>query len=103
MVTDTTVRTYQYKEATSSITGYVQNNNGKAGLESSFNDILKGKEGKEIYIDRNSTKVKTISKIEKQDGKDDSMSPPALRLTDSIEISRPHAAKAANSARTLKM
>ena len=28
----------------------------------------------------------------------DSMSPPALRLTDSIEISRPHAAKAANSA-----
>lgn len=70
MVTDTTVRTYQYKEATSSITGYVQNDNGKAGLESSFNDILKGKEGKEIYIDRNSTKVKTISKIEKQDGKD---------------------------------
>ena len=38
------------KEMTSILTGYIQDREGKAGLEYIFNDKLKGKDGIEIYI-----------------------------------------------------
>lgn len=79
MVSDVQVRTYPYKEATSILTGYVQDDEGKAGLEQSLNDTLKGTFGKEIYIDYDSTKVKSIAKTDKVDGKD-------VKLTIDIDL-----------------
>lgn len=68
MVTDAKARVYQYKEATSILTGYIQEKCGKAGLEYIFDDKLKGKDGIEIYIERNGEKVKTLAKKEVKDG-----------------------------------
>lgn len=70
MVTDVDVRIYPYKEATSIMTGYVQDKDGKSGLEYAFNDTLKGTDGVEIYIDKDGTNSKTLIKKDKKDGKD---------------------------------
>ena len=70
MITDVKARVYPYKEATSSITGYVQGNEGKTGIELLLNEKLKGENGKEIYIDKDGTNVKTIAKKNAKDGED---------------------------------
>lgn len=81
MVSDVTVRTYPYKEVTSAMTGYVQNDEGKAGLEQSLNETLAGKVGKEVYIDKDSTSVKSLAKTNQVDGKD-------VKLTINIDIQK---------------
>lgn len=71
MITDVKARVYPYKEATSILTGYVQDKEGKAGMEYAYNDLLKGTDGKEIYIvNENEAKVKTIVKQDVKNGED---------------------------------
>ena len=42
---------------------------GKAGIEKVYEEILRGKDGKEIYIeDENGKKVKTVAKQEVENG-----------------------------------
>ncbi len=69
LVTDVNARVYPYKEATSLLTGYAQNDEGKTGLEYAYNDRLKGTDGKEInIIDENGKKVKTLAKKDLENG-----------------------------------
>lgn len=69
LITDTTSRVYPYKEATSILTGYVQEGEGKTGLEYAYNDRLKGTDGEEIYIvNENEEKVKTLLKRDLKNG-----------------------------------
>ncbi len=70
MVTDNDARIYPYKEATSIMTGYVQNREGQAGLEAVYNDRLKGKNGEKIYIDKDGINIKTIAYEEIENGED---------------------------------
>ena len=71
MISDLTARVYPYKEATSILTGYVQEREGKSGLEYAYNDRLKGEDGVEIYIvDDAGNKVKTVQKKEVKNGED---------------------------------
>ena len=71
MISDLDARVYPYKEATSILTGYVQEGEGKSGLEYAFNDRLKGEDGVEIYItDENGSKVKTIQSKEVKNGEE---------------------------------
>lgn len=71
MISDLDARVYPYKEATSILTGYVQEGEGKTGLEYAFNDKLKGEDGVEIYIvDENGSKVKTVQSKEVRNGED---------------------------------
>ncbi len=70
MITDVRARVYPYKEATSTVTGYVQNGEGKSGIELALNDKLKGEDGKEIYIDKDGTKIKTIAEKKVKNGVD---------------------------------
>lgn len=70
MINDEDARIYPYKEATSIMTGYVQDREGKSGLELIYNDKLKGTEGIEIYIDKDGTKVKTLIKKDVKNGED---------------------------------
>lgn len=71
LITDVSLRVYPYKEATSILTGYIQEGVGKTGLEYAYNDRLKGTDGKEIYIvDENNNKVKTLLKIDVKNGED---------------------------------
>lgn len=81
MITDAKARVYQYKEATSILTGYIQDKEGKAGLEYTFNNTLKGKDGIEIYIEKNGEKVKTLTKKEVKNGD-------SIRLTIDIEMQK---------------
>lgn len=78
MITDTKARVYPYKNATSIMTGYVQEKDGKSGLEYAFNDKLKGEDGKEIYIEKNGEKQKTIIKKNVVDGEN-------IKLTIDVE------------------
>lgn len=70
MITDAKARVYPYKNATSILTGYVQDGNGKSGLEYAYNDRLNGTDGEEIYIEKDGKKVKTIAKKEVKNGED---------------------------------
>lgn len=70
VIGDVDARVYPYKEATSIMTGYIQDGNGVSGLEHSFNDKLKGKDGAEIYIEKNNKIKKSLIKKEAVDGKD---------------------------------
>lgn len=71
MIADTNARVYPYKEITSLLTGYVQEGEGKTGLEYVYNNRLKGSDGKEIYIaDESGNKVKTLIKTDLKDGED---------------------------------
>ena len=80
MVSDLTARVYPYKEATSILTGYVQEAEGKSGLEYAYNDRLKGEDGVEIYIvDEAGNKVKTVQKKEIKNGED-------IKLTIDINV-----------------
>lgn len=65
LIQDISARVYPYKEATSILTGYVQEGIGKTGLEYAYNDKLKGEDGVEIYIENgNGQKTKTLAKKE---------------------------------------
>ena len=69
LITNVTARVYPYKEATSLLTGYVQEDEGKTGLEYAYNDRLKGTDGEEIYIaDESENKVKTLAKRDLKNG-----------------------------------
>lgn len=71
LITDVTSRVYPYKESTSLLTGYVQEDEGKTGLEYAYNDRLKGTDGEEIYIaDESENKVKTLAKRDLKNGED---------------------------------
>ena len=65
LIQDVNARIYPYKEATSILTGYVQDGIGKTGLEYAYNDRLKGEDGAEIYIENeNGAKTKTLASKE---------------------------------------
>ncbi len=82
LITDITERVYPYKEAASILTGYVQEKEGKTGLEYAYNDRLKGTDGEEIYIiDESGNKVKTLIKRDVKDGED-------IQTTIDIEIQK---------------
>ena len=68
MITDITSRVYPYKDSTSSITGYVQENHGKTGIELALDEKLSGEDGKEIYIDKDGHKEKTIAEKKVKNG-----------------------------------
>lgn len=97
-ITTTTDRVYPYGEIASHITGYVQsitadeleknagkgyNSNsviGKKGLEKTYEDRLRGKDGIEIYIvDSENNRISTIAQTEVENGED-------IRLTIDIDI-----------------
>ena len=82
LITDTSSRVYPYKEATSILTGYVQKDEGKTGLEYAYNNRLKGIDGEEIYIvNENGEKIKTIQKQELKNGED-------IKTTIDIEVQK---------------
>ena len=69
LIIDEKERVYPYNEATSILTGYAQEGEGKTGLEYAYNDRLKGYDGTEIYIsDENGNKIKTIAKKDAKNG-----------------------------------
>lgn len=70
MLNEKSIRVYPYKEATSILTGYVQNGEGKAGLELSLNEKLQGQKGLEIYIDQDGRNVETIVRKSETKGQD---------------------------------
>ena len=71
LITDVEARVYPYKEATSILTGYAQDDEGKTGLEYAYNDRLKGEDGTEIYIENaEGAKAKTLAIKEAKDGED---------------------------------
>lgn len=99
-ITKVTERVYPYAEAIAHLIGYVQNVTaedieknpdkgysstsviGKAGLEKQFEDTLRGRDGKEIYIESSSgTRKSTIAQVEVQNGED-------IRLTIDIDIQK---------------
>ena len=71
LIVDTKTREYPRGEAFSALIGYVQDDDGKAGVEKQFNDRLKAKDGCEIYIEDGNGKIKkTIVKTNPEDGED---------------------------------
>lgn len=71
LIVDTKTRQYPRGEAFSALIGYVQDDDGKAGVEKQFNDRLKAKDGCEIYIEDSNGKIKkTIAKTNPEDGED---------------------------------
>lgn len=68
MITDVKARVYPYKNSTSITTGYVQDGEGKSGIEYALNNKLKGEDGKEIYIEKDEKKKKTIVKKDVKNG-----------------------------------
>ena len=71
LITDEKSREYPRGEAFSLLLGYVQDAEGKDGIEKEFNNTLKEKEGSEIYIeDKNGNIKKSIAKIDAKDGED---------------------------------
>lgn len=89
MINTTESRVYTLGEEVAHLIGYVQKVNaddlkeqegkgynansliGKSGLEKTYEDTLRGIDGKEIYItDENGNRLTTLAKQEKQDGRD---------------------------------
>lgn len=69
LIQDVNARIYPYKEATSILTGYVQDGVGKTGLEYAYNDRLKGEDGAEIYIENeDGAKTKTLASKKVKNG-----------------------------------
>ena len=69
LIQDVSARVYPYKEATSILTGYVQDGVGKTGLEYAYNDRLKGEDGAEIYIENeDGAKTKTLASKKVKNG-----------------------------------
>ncbi len=99
-ITNTEARVYPYGEATSHLLGYIQNITaeeleknkdkgytansviGKSGLEKTYEDRLRGKDGAEIYItDSNGLRKNTIAKKDLEDGED-------IKLTIDINLQK---------------
>lgn len=97
-ITTSKDRSYPYKNATSHIVGYVQNITkeeldenkgkgytsksviGKSGIEKTYEEKLKGTNGKKIIIqDENKNEVKVLAEVQKKDGED-------IYLTIDIEL-----------------
>ena len=71
IVSTETGRIYPLGEAASHLIGYVQNGEGKAGLEKLYDDQLNGTDGLEIYIaDANGQKKQSLAVKAQIDGKD---------------------------------
>lgn len=71
IVSTETGRIYPLGEAASHLVGYVQNGEGKAGLEKLYDDQLNGTDGLEIYIaDANGQKKQSLAVKAQIDGKD---------------------------------
>lgn len=71
IVSTETGRIYPLGEAASHLVGYMQNGEGKAGLEKLYDDQLNGMDGLEIYIaDANGQKKQSLAVKAQIDGKD---------------------------------
>ena len=71
IVSTETGRIYPLGEAASHLIGYMQNGEGKAGLEKLYDDQLNGTDGLEIYIaDANGQKKQSLAVKAQIDGKD---------------------------------
>ena len=71
IVSTETGRIYPLGEAASHLIGYMQNGDGKAGLEKLYDDQLNGTDGLEIYIaDANGQKKQSLAVKAQIDGKD---------------------------------
>lgn len=71
IVSTETGRIYPLGEAASHLVGYIQNGEGKAGLEKLYDDQLNGTDGLEIYIaDANGQKKQSLAVKAQIDGKD---------------------------------
>lgn len=71
MVSGTIQRVYPLGEAAAHLTGYVQNGEGKAGLEKLYDEKLKGKDGKMISIqDENGRTKKKLAIKPEENGQD---------------------------------
>lgn len=70
MVSEESTRVYPLGESTSMFLGYVQDGEGKTGVEQIYNDVLSGKNGIEIYKEKDGEKVDTIKKVDYENGKD---------------------------------
>lgn len=68
-IIDYDIREYPYNEKLSTLLGFVQNDDGKSGLELTFNSQLKGLNGCEIYVDDDGINVETILKKDRINGK----------------------------------
>ena len=68
-IIDYDIREYPYNEKLSTLLGFVQNDDGKLGLELTFNSQLKGLNGCEIYVDDDGINVETILKKDRVNGK----------------------------------
>lgn len=68
-IIDYDIREYPYNEKLSTLLGFVQNDDGKSGLELTFNSQLKGLNGCEIYVDNDGINVDTILKKDRVNGK----------------------------------
>lgn len=68
-IIDYDIREYPYNEKLSTLLGFVQNDDGKSGLELIFNSQLKGLNGCEIYVDDDGINVDTILKKDRVNGK----------------------------------
>ena len=71
IISTETGRIYPLGEAASHLVGYIQNGEGKAGLEKLYDDQLNGTNGREIYIeDANGQKKQSLAVKAQIDGKD---------------------------------
>lgn len=71
IISTETGRIYPLGEAVSHLVGYMQNGEGKAGLEKLYNDRLNGTNGQEIYIeDSNGQKKQSLAVKAQMDGED---------------------------------
>ena len=68
-IIDYDIREYPYNEKLSTLLGFVQNDDGKSGLELTLNSQLKGLNGCEIYVDDDGINVETILKKDRVNGK----------------------------------
>ena len=68
-IIDYDIREYPYNEKLSTLLGFVQNDDGKSGLELTFNSQLKGLNGCEIYVDDDGINLDTILKKDRVNGK----------------------------------
>ena len=68
-IIDYDIREYPYNEKLSTLLGFVQNDDGKSGLELTFNSQLKGLNGCEIYVDDDGINVDTILKKDRVNGR----------------------------------
>lgn len=70
IISTETGRIYPLGEAAAHLVGYMQNNEGKAGLEKLYDKELKGTDGREIYIeDSNGQKKQSLAVTPQIDGK----------------------------------